>query len=200
MEPAAVLGPAHPLTRAMQAGHGVARRALVVAMTRAAAITASVSGIAWAPAVALAAAVVLAGLGAVALRFRLHANQAARDLIAGGREALPLAPVQRERRRLLGARNRTALATSLERLSAQATTSPSRFAPNPPALFDVRVARQVADELRSIAAALRAGPASARGIALVEHLASWGGSSLYGHDVEPLRDDLGRVRYLLEQS
>jgi Flp pilus assembly protein TadB len=72
MEPAAVLGPAHPLTRAMQAGHGVARQALVVAMTLAAAITASVSGIAWAPAVALAAAVVLAGLGAVALRFRLH--------------------------------------------------------------------------------------------------------------------------------
>jgi hypothetical protein len=193
MEPAGVLGPAHPLTRAMQAGHGVARQALVVATTLAAAITASVNEIAWAPAVALAAAVVLAGLGAIALRLRLGANQAARDLIAGGREELPLAPVQRERRRLLRARNRAALATSLERLSAQATTPRSRFAPYPPPLFDVSVApgrrRPALDRGRP---ARRPGQ-RARHL-LVEHLASWGGSSLYGRDVEPLRDDLGRVR------
>jgi hypothetical protein len=38
-----------------------------------------------------------------------------------------------------------------------------------------------------------------RGVALAERLATWGGSELHGHEAEPLREELRRVRYLLEQ-
>ena len=66
-------------------------------------------------------------------------------------------------------------------------------------MFDVGVVRAVAEDLRALAAILRAGPASARGIALAEQLLTWGGSKLHGHEPEPLREELRRVRYLLEQ-
>jgi hypothetical protein len=173
----------------------VARQALAVAMLLAAAITAALTGAAWAWAGAAAAAVVLAGLGVVALVVRLRAGWAARELIAGGGESVPLAPVARERRRLLAEDTRSTLATSVERMLAQAL----RTSPGVRPVFDVKVVGAVADDLRSLAAILRAEPASARGVALAEQLLTWGGSALYGHGVEPLRAELGRVRYLLEQ-
>jgi hypothetical protein len=200
MEPSSVLGSSHPLVRLMREREAVARQALVVAMLLAASVTAGLNGVGWALPLAGAAAAVLAGLGGVALALRMRAHWAARDVIAGGGERLPLPDVEHERRRLLDARTRVSLAESLERLSAQATQRPSRFAP-PSArpIFDVRVIADVADDLRSTAEGLRAEPASARGVALAEQLLTWGGSALYGRGVTPLRAELGRVRYLLEQ-
>jgi hypothetical protein len=200
MEPTSLLGPAHPLTRIMRERAVVAHHAVTVATLLAAALTASLNGVAWAVPGVVGAAVALAGLGSFAIVLRLRAHQEAREVIADGGERLPLAPVEHERERLLAERTRSALAASLERLSAQADARPSRFAPpSPRPLYDLEVVREVADELRSTALVLRAGPASARGIALTEQLLTWGGSSLYGHRVMPLRADLGRVRYLLEQ-
>ena len=136
-------------------------------------------------------------LGVVAVVLRVRARWEALELIAEGRERLPLAPVERERRRLLGARTRSALAGSVERMLDAASRRPGTLAARP--LFDVAVIRMLADDLRPLAEALRAGPATARGLALAEHLLTWGGSSLYGHDVAPARADVGRVRYLLAQ-
>jgi hypothetical protein len=200
MEPVQLLGPAHPLTRVMRERAVVARHALTVTMLLAAALTASLNGVAWAVPGAAGAAGALAGLSAFALVLRMRAHEEAREPIAGGGEELPLPPVERERRRLLAERTRASLAASLERLSARADARLSRFAaPVPGPLYDLDVLREVADELRSTAEVLRAGPASARGIALTEQLLMWGGSSLYGDSPMPLRTDLGRVRYLLEQ-
>jgi hypothetical protein len=200
MEPSSLLGPTHPLTRAMRDSGAVRHQARAVAMVLVAALTAALNGLAWAWAGAAGSVAVLAGLGAAALLVRVRARWAAREVIADGGERLPLAPVERERARLLAEDTRTTLAGTLERMLAQAAVTTGRFAP--PSLrpvFDVGVVQALADDLRALAAALRDEPAAARGVALAEELVTWGGSSLYGDGVEPLRAELGRLRYLLEQ-
>ena len=57
--------------------------------------------------------------------------------------------------------------------------------------------RGVAAELREIARLLRSGNAALRGVAHVESLLTSGESPLYGVQVELLRDELGRARFLL---
>jgi hypothetical protein len=200
MDPSSILGPTHPLTRAMRDGTAVVRQLRAVAMALAAAATAALNGLAWAWAGTAGAALVLAGLACVALAVHLRARWAAREVIAGGGERLPLAPIARERARLLDAGTRSTLAGTLERMLAQAGATTGRLAP--PALrpvFDVGVIQAIADDLGALAAALRDGPSTARGVALAEQLVTWGGSSLYGHDVMPARAEVGRARYLLEQ-
>lgn len=198
MEPSSLLGPAHPLTRAMRDSSAVTRQARAVAMVLAAALTAALNGLAWAWAGAAGSVAVLVGLGAAALALRLRARWAAREVIAGGGERLALAPIERERERLLADGTRSTLAASLERMLAQATVTTGRLAPpSPRPVFDVGVVRSLADDLRALATALRDRPGSARGVALAEQLVTWGGSSLYGGDAARLREELGRVRYLL---
>jgi hypothetical protein len=194
MDPSSLLGPAHPLTRAMRDGNAVTRQARAVAMVLAAALTAALNGLAWAWAGAAGSAAVLGALGGAAIAVRLRANWAAREVIADGGERLPLAPIKRERERLLADGTRRTLATSLERMLAQAA-APSAVRP----LFDIGVVQAVAEDLRALAVELRSGPASARGVALTEQLVTWGGSELHGRELEPLREQLNRVRYLLEQ-
>jgi hypothetical protein len=200
MEALSILGPTHPLTRAMRDGAAVVRQARAVVLVLAATVTAALNGLAWAWAGTAGALAVLAGLGGVALAVRVRAKWAAREVIAEGGERLPLAPIERERARLLADGTRSTLATSLERMLAQAGATTGRLAP--PALrpvFDIRVVQALADDLGALAVALRDGPCTARGVALAEQLLTWGGSSLYGHDVVPARAAVGRARYLLEQ-
>jgi hypothetical protein len=192
-----MLGSQHPLARVMRAEEIVGRHALAVVLMLVAALGGWATGLAWALAAAIGATAALLVLGVVAAALRGRARWEALELIAEGREGLPLAPVERERRRLLGARNRAALAGSAERMLDAASRRPDTRAARP--LFDVTVIRRLADDLRPVAEALRSGPASARGLALAEHLLTRGGSSLYGHDVAPAREDLRRVRYLLAQ-
>jgi hypothetical protein len=200
MEPSSLLGPTHPLTRAMRDSGAVTRQARAIAMLLAAALTAALNGLAWAWAGVAGSVAVLVGLGVAALAVRVRARWAAREVIADGGERLPLAPIERERARLLAEDTRSTLAGTLERMLAQAAETTGRLAP--PSLrpvFDVGVVQVLADDLRGLAAALRDEPAAARGVALAEELVTWGGSSLYGDGVEPLRAELGRLRYLLEQ-
>ena len=192
----AVLGSQHPLTRVMHAEQVVGRHALAVGLLLAAALAGCADHLPWAPEAAIGAAAALAGLGMAAAVLRRRARWEALELIAEGREGLPLAPVERERRRLLGARTRSALAGSVERMLEYACR-PARAGLGPRPVFDVAVIRTLADDLRPLVEPLRAGPATARGLALAEQLLTWGGSSLYGHEVAPAREDVGRVRYLL---
>ena len=188
MEPSSVLGPTHPLTRAMRDGRAVLRQARSVAMVLVAALTAALNGLVWAWAGVAGAVAVMAGLGVAAATVRVRARWAAREVIADGGERLPLAPIERERARLLADGTRSTLASSLERMLAQAAATTGRLAP--PSLrpvFDVGIVQSLADDLGALATALRDGPETARGVALVEQLVTWGGSSLYSGDVARLR-------------
>jgi hypothetical protein len=55
----------------------------------------------------------------------------------------------------------------------------------------------VAPELRQIASLLRRDDPCVRGVAAVELLVTSPATPLYGREVEPLRQELGRARYLL---
>ena len=98
----AVLGSEHPLTRVMRAEQVLGRHALAVVLMLAAALAGWAERLAWAPAAAIGAAAALLALGVVAAVLRQRAHWEALELIAEGREGLPIAPVERERRRLLG--------------------------------------------------------------------------------------------------
>ena len=76
-------------------------------------------------------------------------------------------------------------------------TGPGPRAPTVRPLFDVRVIRSVAPELRPIAALLRDDHPPLQGVAAVERLLTSPFTSLYGAEVEPLRVELRRARYLL---
>ena len=145
---------------------------------------------------ALAAVVVQLGLGCRLAALRARRRELCLELIMAGSQALPLACVDRERRRLLDPRTGERFATSIDEI----VNTASRPLPLHPAvrpIFYVRVIRRVAPELDEVASLLRAGAPCVRGVAAVEWLLTSPASPLYGADVEPLRQELGRVRYLL---
>jgi hypothetical protein len=117
--------------------------------------------------------------------------------VLDGRETLPLAPIQRERQRLLEARTRRYVARSFERVLQHVTRRPAPVPASVRPLFDVRTVAAVVDDLREIVTLLHAGVPRARGVALAERLLTEGVSPLYGYDAMALRDELHRVRYLL---
>jgi hypothetical protein len=197
-EPSALLGADHPLVRALDALAVGIRQTLAAAGALATCAVAAAGGATWARAAGLSAAAVLFALVALAAGLRQKARRRALDLILEGREGLPLAAVERERRRLLKRRTRARLAASLARLLEEALTPPRPPVPGPSLLADAKVVRENARELCSVAALLRAPPASAGGVALVERLLTDGGSALYGNEVGALRTELGRARYMLE--
>jgi hypothetical protein len=79
------------------------------------------------------------------------------------------------------------------RVAADPTLIPVRTSP----LFSVGVIRAVAPQLRQVATLLRGEGAQVGGVAAVESLLTSPASCLYGFRVEPLRQELGRARYLL---
>ena len=121
------------------------------------------------------------------------------DVILEGREDLPVATVQRERRRLVSKGNRAGLARSLEETARDAGAPRNTRAQLVPPLFEPQVVARVADELRELSAVLRAGGVSARGVASLERLVSHATSPLYGRDVAALRDELRRAHELLKE-
>ena len=190
-----LFGRDHPLVRALDALSAVARQSLVVAAALAASLIAAAGNAAWAPAAVASAGVVLLALVLLAALLRLRRREQVLALIAAGREDLPLAPVERERGRLLDRRTRSCLAASLESLVVEARNASLMAAPP---LFDRLVVAAVADELLEVATLLRGEPSCARGIAQVWCLICDGVQSpLHRGDVAELREELGRIRYLL---
>ncbi|HET7048530.1 MAG TPA: hypothetical protein VFI54_09715 [Solirubrobacteraceae bacterium] len=158
---------------------------------------AQVKGHPWATGLAISAGVVLLALTALVAALRLRVRDRARDLIAEGRETLPIIAVQRERRRLLARRRRKVLARTLDAMVRQATSPPTIPSARP--LFDVRVIASVSGDLRAVIRLLQKKHARARGVALTERLIVDGGSPLYAQDQMRLREELHRVRHLLEE-
>jgi hypothetical protein len=152
-----------------------------------------------AQAVTVAASVVLLALVAVAATLRDQRRRLAFDLIAEGRQSLPVRDVERERRRLAALRTRVQLAKSFERVVEEAV-APRRLAPDPFPMVRPLVAARVAADLSRVAALLLDASPGVRGVALAERLLTDGGSPLYGTDVVALREELGRVRFLLSSD
>ena len=196
--PAALLGAEHPLVRALDALDVLTRQTLAATGALAACALAAAAGATWARPAALGAAAVLVVLGALAAALLGEARRRALDLIVEGRERLPLAAVARERRRLLQPQTRARLATGLADVLEESLTPCGVPVASASLLADASVLRANASELRAVAALVRGTPASARGVALVERLLTDGCSALYGKDVGPLREELGRARHLLQ--
>jgi hypothetical protein len=117
------------------------------------------------------------------------------ELVVRGGERLPLACVERLRRDLLDRRALGRLASSIDELVRAAGQAGSRSQLIHP-LADRRVVRAVAPDLREVASLLRGAPA-VQGVALVEWLLTSPATPLYGSEIEPLRAELRRARYLM---
>jgi hypothetical protein len=188
-----LLGAAHPMVRVTAAIAVVERQASAVGIVLVASVAATDGSVAIA--VAASAAVVVVVLVAIVARLVDQRRRLAVDLIAEGREALPLRAVERERRRLIDLRARVRLARSYERVIEEALGG-RRLAPGPPMVWPW-VAAAVAAELGVVAELLRGARPGPRGVAFAERLLTDGGSPLYGQDVVALREELGRVRFQL---
>jgi hypothetical protein len=192
-----VLGQSHPLTRGIDALGCVSKQWLTCVALMAGAVIAGIGGDAWAGAVALSAGLVLLTLTVVVLALRQRVRDEAMHLIAEGHEALPIAVVQRQRRRLLRPRTTDTLARTLEMMLGQALRPPRIMTRGARPLFSVLVIASVAPDLRALISVLRTENASARGVSLLERLITHGDSPLYGREAAVLREELHRVRSAL---
>ncbi len=173
------------------------RQGVNVAAVLAGSVIALIEGRSWASPLALSAAGVLLVLGVLLAAHLQRERDRAIELILEGREGVPVAAVQRQRRRLSSKRTRLGLARSFEDILQEASTRRRvQFRPLSP-LFEPRVVRAVTNELRGVIGLLRSEEISTCGVARAERLVEHGVSPLYGHDVRALREELRRVRDLL---
>jgi hypothetical protein len=156
-------------------------------------IIAELEGHSWAAVVTISSALVLAALTILRLILKQRVSDRAIDLIAEGRETLPIATVQRHRQRLTAQRERNALAKALDTAIRQATNPPRIITRGTRPLFDTRVIAGVATDLRAVIGLLQAGSPPARGVALIDRLITDGHSPFYGHEVKPLRQELNQI-------
>jgi hypothetical protein len=122
-------------------------------------------------------------------------NRRAVELIAQGRGELPVEAVVRVRQRLLDPGQRECLARALDVICAEAGRPPCECHPIPP-LYRVPVVRAVSSDLGEVARLVRRG-GGLRGLAATEQLVTDGCSPLYGDSEAALRQELGRIRFLL---
>jgi hypothetical protein len=190
----ALLGARHPLVGLLGRFESAFEQLVSVTALQAAGLVFFAGHMAFGLSLAIAAAVVQLGLGCRVAALRTYRREICLELIVEGHATLPLPCIERSRRRLLDGRTPELLASSIDNMVATAARPSKPPAPRP--LTDARVIRETAPELRQVASLLRAGPA-VRGVALVEWLLTSAATPLYGRDVEPLRQELRRARYLL---
>jgi hypothetical protein len=192
--PSAVLGPDHPLTRAIDAVERVRKQSVAVAAVLVGSLADLSAGAVWAAALALSATVVLLGLIFAIAAFRQRERDRALDLILEGRERVPIAPVQRERRRLGAPRTKRRMACTIEGMLEQTMKPPAPCARSARPFFRVAVVASVADDLHAICQLLRTDHASVRGVALTERLLTDGRSPFYGNEAALLIEELHRIQ------
>jgi hypothetical protein len=184
------------LTRSSQTFERLVRQSFCIAAMQVGSLIALSQGARWATAVAISSGIVFVGVALVAAAFERLKRGAALALIIEGRQHLPLAAVQRQRRRLLAGRTRKVLARGFERIIADASS------PRPPARvtalpIDRTVVQTVTPELRALVRLLRGNEVPVKGVALAQRLLTDSTTPLYGHEVEPLRQELRRVYHEL---
>ena len=191
MDARALLGEDHPLVRNE-------RRLATVSVQLAAALAVALGGLAAGHGVVLASiAGAYAAVGSlIAAALLSERREAARQLIASGREHLPIAAIERERRRLQSERYRQQLARTVESIVRRALERPR---PYQVVYVDQAGVRALAPEFREIAALVRRGArGSDRGVAQLSLLISDGPMSpLYKPEPLRLKQELGRIRFAL---
>ena len=192
---ATVLGPTHPLVETIETLAEAKRQAITVLVILAASLAPASLGSPWAQTAALSAAAMGCVLAAALVTLRRRRRRQALELILEGREGLPVAAVEEERRRLLDPRGRDSLAASFESLAHDAL-SPHDWPIG--SVFSRSTVAAVAEQLRDVGSLLRAGPSGARGVALARGLLTDGaGSPLHSGELGLLRHELRRIRFLL---
>jgi hypothetical protein len=192
-----LLGPDHPLARADSRFRLLRGQLAVTLALGLASLLAALRMGAPALHLAIGAAAVSGLLLGLALHARAGVRERALELIASGREELPLPAVESERERLSDRRYRRRLARTLDVITAD---------PNPrewwsPIYADRAAVHAASAELAEIARLLRELPSvRARGVALVTRLIRDGATSpLYQGPAPRLREELGRIRHVLVQ-
>lgn len=195
---ASVLGSSHPLVETIETLAEARRQAAGVGAILVASLASAWAGFSWAQTAVLCATAMTCVLAVAVLELRRRKRRHALDLILEGREELPVAAVEEERRRLLDARGRSVLASNFDSLGEDALAA-ARW----PAASVLRreTVAGVADELRDIGSLLRSEPSSARGVALARSLLTdVTRSPLYRREPGALHGELRRIRFLLQSS
>ena len=187
----------HPLLRASEAVHCTGRQWVHIAAVLTGSVIARLEGRQWAGPLAGSAAIVLLILTVLVAAHKQRERDCAIELVLEGHETVPIAAVQRQRRRLLSEQTRHGLSGHLEDLIRQAANRSRLQVRVTPLPFDPTVFMMAAGELRDVIGLLRTDGVSARGVARAERLVERAGSPLYGQDVAALREELRRVRDLL---
>jgi hypothetical protein len=190
-----VLGPDDPLARVTAELSVAAERCVAVSMLLALGVVALMHDISIGVPLAAAAAAVLAALLARLGVLVTASNRRAVELIAQGRGELPVEAVVRVRQRLLDPVQRERLARALDVICAEAGRPPRECHPIPP-LYSVPVIRAVSSDLGEVARLVRR-DGGLRGLAATEQMVTDGCSPLYGDSEAALRQELGRIRFLL---
>jgi hypothetical protein len=188
----------HPLPRASDAVTYTARQCLYAAAVLTGSVIAVIESDRWAMPLAYSAASVLIVLTGLLFGHVQRERDCAMALILEGREGLDLAPVQRQRKRLLAPRTTERLIEELEdavRLARRPTHSVSLTPPR----FEASVVVPLADDIHDVMSLLGDRRCSARAVASAEQLVEQAVSPLYGQDVDALRDELRRLRFLLKE-
>lgn len=191
----AMLGAGHPLVRLLRRFETAREQVAWVTALQAGGAIFSLGASPLGLPLIVAAGVVQVALTGRILFLRMLRRELCLQLIVEGRATLPLSCVEVVCRRLRHPRTSEQLAGALEDLVETATRPRTGAGPRP--VVDVGAIRAVANELREVAALLRAGRPGVRGVALVQLLLTSGATPLYRPEVEPLRRELGRARYLL---
>jgi hypothetical protein len=188
------------MTRAIEAVRYTGRQWVHVAAILTGSALACIERDGWALPLMCSAGSALVVLTLLLAGHRQRERDCAIGLILDGRERIPIAAVERQRRRLLSDRTRQGLASSLQEKVRQASDRRALRARVTPVPFDRVVVSTVAGEIVEVIILLRSPSASARGVARAERLVERALSPLYGSDVAALREELGRVRDLLEDG
>jgi hypothetical protein len=191
-----VLGPDHPLARVTMQLTRAVERSIAVLLMLAISALALIHDVSVGGPLTVAAATVLAALLVRAGALAAIRNRRAVELIAEGRGALPLQPVVRERERLLDPVHRERLARSLDVIRTEVERHPGECH-RIPSLYSLPVVGAVSSELGQTAGLVRSGGGLC-GLARAEQLITDGRSPLYGDDELALREELDRIRYLLQ--
>jgi hypothetical protein len=198
MGTSSLLGDDHPLARAESQERLLrAQFAVTVVFGILAAVLVPLLGRA-ALRLSLGATFVAALFALAAFMAHLRLRERAFELIASGREDLPLPAVECERSRLRDRRYRRRIAHTLDTITLQPETHEWWS----PIYADHDAVRASQKELREIARLLRELPTvRAIGVALVTRLIRDGATSpLYQGPALRLREELGRIRHVLVEA
>lgn len=195
-----ILGRSHPLTRAVSLQRTLVTQVLVTGAALALGLAAWLTVVPAASIEVAAAVPVELGLVVAWLWVRGRVRERSESLIASGDDIHEIPVIGRERGRLGSRRVRESLARSLEHLLRDAQRW-HQLLPSARPLPGVECLRDTAPEVADVVARLRSENPRVQGVALTSRLLIDGRSSpLYSGNARLLREELCRIRYLLEPA